>query len=63
LPKELAERWNTEINRLLKTPEVKARMEATGLEVAGGTQEQVKDLIAKDIDKWKLVVRTANIKL
>jgi tripartite-type tricarboxylate transporter receptor subunit TctC len=63
LPKEIAERWNTEINRLLKTPEVKARMEATGLEVAGGTQEQVKDLIAKDIDKWKLVVRTANIKL
>jgi len=63
LPKEISARWNMEINRLLKTPEVKSRMEATGLEVAGSTQSELHDLITKDIDKWKQVVRAANIKI
>lgn len=63
LPQEIAARWNMEINRLLKTPDVKSRMEATGLEVAGSTQSELHDLITKDIDKWKQVVRAANIKI
>jgi tripartite-type tricarboxylate transporter receptor subunit TctC len=63
LSKEIAARWNSEINKLLQTPEMRARMEATGLEVVGGTQEHLRQVLTQDIAKWKKVVSAANIKL
>ena len=63
LPKDIAVRLNTEINKMLQTPDVKARMEATGLEVVGGTQAYVYEVLVQDIEKWKKVVKAADIKL
>jgi tripartite-type tricarboxylate transporter receptor subunit TctC len=63
LPKEIALRWNSEINKLLQTPEMRTRMEQTGLEVVGGTQQHVREVLVKDIETWKKVVKAANIKL
>lgn len=63
LPKAIAVRWNKEINRILETTEMKARMESAGLEVVGGTQAHLRDVIVEDIAKWKKVVKAANIKL
>jgi tripartite-type tricarboxylate transporter receptor subunit TctC len=62
-PRQIAARWNTELNRILQTPDVKARMDSIGLDVAGGTQAQLGQVITQDIAKWKKVVQTANIKL
>jgi len=42
---------------------VKARMDSIGLEVAGGTPEQFREVLIQDIEKWKRVVKNANIKL
>jgi tripartite-type tricarboxylate transporter receptor subunit TctC len=44
-------------------PEVKARMEASGLETVGGTQAHLRDVLTQDIEKWKKVVKAADIKL
>jgi len=63
LPRDIAARWNTEINRMLQVPEVRARMEASGLEVVGGTQAHVREVLTQDIEKWKKVVKAADIKL
>ena len=63
LHRELAVRWNTEINKMLQTPDVRARMEATGLEAVGGTQAYVREVLTQDIEKWKKVVKAADIKL
>jgi tripartite-type tricarboxylate transporter receptor subunit TctC len=63
LPKEIALRWNNEINKLLQTPEMRTRMEQTGLEVVGGTQQHVREVLMTDIETWKKVVKAANIKL
>jgi len=63
LPREIAVRWNTEINKMLQTPDVRARMEATGLEAVGGTPAYVREVLTKDIEKWKKVVKAADIKL
>jgi tripartite-type tricarboxylate transporter receptor subunit TctC len=63
LPRDIAARWNTEINKLLQMPDVKARMEATGLEVVGGTQAYVREVLTQDIEKWKKVVKAADIRL
>ena len=63
LPKEVAARWNAELNKLLQQPDMNARMEATGLEVVGGTQEHLRTVLTQDIEKWKRVVKAAGIKL
>jgi tripartite-type tricarboxylate transporter receptor subunit TctC len=63
MPKNIVARWNAEINRILQMPDVKARMESIGLDVVGGTQAHVREVITQDIAKWKQVVKVANIKL
>ncbi len=62
LPAEVVARWNTETNRLLLLPEVKERLAVGGLEPAGGTPQQLLEVIKRDIVKWRDVVKTANIK-
>ena len=62
-PRHVIARWNTELNRILKTPDVQARMDAIGLDVSGGTADQMRKILIHDIEKWKRVVKTANIQL
>ena len=62
-PKHIAARWNTELNRILQMPDVKARMDSIGLDVVGGTQEDLRKVLIQDIATWKKVVQAANIKL
>jgi tripartite-type tricarboxylate transporter receptor subunit TctC len=53
---------NREINRILGTPEVKARLEGMGLDIIGGSAESFARTINADVAKWSQVVREANIK-
>jgi tripartite-type tricarboxylate transporter receptor subunit TctC len=62
-PKHVIARWNTELNRALQMPDVKARMDSIGLDVAGGTPEYLRKVLVQDIEKWKKVVKAANIHL
>ena len=61
LPKEIAQRWNTELDRVLQLPEVKERMTGLGLEPVGGSPQRLRDVVTRDIRKWREVVRTARI--
>jgi tripartite-type tricarboxylate transporter receptor subunit TctC len=63
LPKDIAARWNAEINRLLKLPDVKEVMAASGLEIVGGTPEHLAGVMKSDVTKWREVVKRAGIKL
>lgn len=63
LRKDVVARWNSEINRILKMPDVRARLDASGLEVVGGTQAQLREVLVQDIARWKKVVKAANITL
>jgi len=62
-PKHIVARWNTELNRILQMPDVKARMDSIGLDVVGGTPAQLRQVLTQDIAKWKKVVQAADIKL
>lgn len=62
LPRELVMRWNTELNRVLQLPEIRARMVADGVEPAGGGPERFFDILKRDLAKWQKVVKHANIK-
>jgi tripartite-type tricarboxylate transporter receptor subunit TctC len=62
LPKEIIALWNSEINRILKLPDVRERMSSDGAEPVGGSPEQFREMLGLDIAKWQKVVRVANIK-
>jgi tripartite-type tricarboxylate transporter receptor subunit TctC len=62
LPQSIATRWNSEINRTLELPDVKERMAGLGLEPVGGSPEHLRDLVKREIEKWRKVVKTANIR-
>jgi tripartite-type tricarboxylate transporter receptor subunit TctC len=63
LPRDVVARWNKEANRILQQPDVKEKMTATGLDVLGGTPEDLRRIIASDIARWKKVVKVANIQI
>ena len=62
-PQHIAARWNKELNRILQMPDVKARMDSIGLDIVGGTQAHLRQVLVQDIAKWKKVVQAANITL
>lgn len=62
LPKEIILRWNSEINRILKLPDAKERLSADGVEPVGGSPEQFREILKREVAKWQKVVKTANIK-
>jgi tripartite-type tricarboxylate transporter receptor subunit TctC len=62
LPKSIVGRWNKELDRVLQLPDVKERMAADGLEIAGGPPERLRVALGQDIARWQKVVQAAGIK-
>jgi len=60
-PKAIVAKLNAEINTVLKMPEVRAKLEAAGVEVQGGTPEEYAAVIKSDLVKWGKVVKQAGI--
>ena len=60
-PKEIVNKLNAAINDALKMPDVRAKLEAAGIEVQGGTPQDYANLIQSDLDKWGKVVKEAGI--
>ncbi|CAN7522159.1 tripartite tricarboxylate transporter substrate binding protein [Acidovorax sp. LjRoot66] len=60
-PKAIVARLNAEINAALKLPDVRAKLEAAGIEIQGGTPQEYAALIKSDLLKWGKVVKEAGI--
>ena len=61
-PRPLLERINRELNAVLERPEVRERMEKSGLQVAGGTPEAFAAIVRRDYDKYGAALRSAGVK-
>ena len=61
-PAEIVEMINTETNRALANPKIKAQLAALGNTVLPGSPADFGRLIAKETDKWAKVIKFANIK-
>ncbi|HEX8787809.1 MAG TPA: tripartite tricarboxylate transporter substrate binding protein [Telluria sp.] len=61
-PAEIVELINTETNRALADPKIKAQLAALGNTVLPGSPADFGRLIAKETDKWAKVIKFANIK-
>lgn len=62
LPAAIVERLNTDINEILAQPDVRQRFAEMGMETVGGSSEQFSIFVREDIQKWKDLVATRNIK-
>jgi len=57
------QRYNTEFNRIITTPDMKKRMIENGYEPVGGPPEKFGEFIRAEIAKWAPVVKSANIRV
>jgi len=62
-PKAIVMRLNTEIDAILKQPDVVAKLNGAGFELVGGSPEQFGALIRSESDKWAPIIKSANIKI
>jgi len=62
-PAEAIDRVNGEINRALKQPVVRERLEALGCEPAGGTAAEYAAFFRAEVEKWGKVVRSAGARI
>ena len=62
LPRDIVARLNSELNRIVKLPEVSARLADQLFDVRSGSPEAFGALVKADIAKWTTVVRDGNIR-
>ena len=60
-PREVRAKLHADVATLLKEPAVAELMSKQGMTPAGGTPEELHDLIRSDFERWNKIVREANI--
>ena len=63
LPADIVAKLNADLNKVLKDPELRKRLEDQGADVTGGTSEQFSQLIRDDIVRWGKLVKESGAKL
>lgn len=61
-PQDIVARLNTEINRIMTMPEIRARMIAIGVDTTTSTPEQFTALLKSDAQRYAKLIRDLNIK-
>ena len=61
-PKEIVQRLNAELVKILRMPDVGERFEGLGLDIVGNTSEEFAVFQKSEIAKWVRVVKGASIK-
>lgn len=62
-PREIIDRLNAEIRKLVALPEVKERLEALGFNPVANRPEEFGERIRTETGRWAKVIRDANIKI
>jgi tripartite-type tricarboxylate transporter receptor subunit TctC len=60
-PKEIVDRLNAEVNRIIRRPSIAAKFDEQGLTPAGGTPAEFGTFVSRELRRWKDAARAANI--
>ena len=58
-PPDIVRRWNAEVNRIMQSPEIQARLPVEGARYAPNTPEQFAGFVKSEITKWAPVVKAS----
>jgi tripartite-type tricarboxylate transporter receptor subunit TctC len=61
-PPAVVARINTEMNRILRDPAVKARFAQLGFEVTGGSPAEFAQVVQREGERWSKVIQDAHVK-
>lgn len=61
-PPEVVQRLNTEMVKILNSPDIKERFGKVGVDVVAGTPEHFSRFLKAEVDRWAKVVKEAGIK-
>jgi tripartite-type tricarboxylate transporter receptor subunit TctC len=61
VPAEAVRVWNTAVNKVLLTAQMKERLVADGIEAVGGAPSVMHEAVKRDVEKWRRVVRDAKL--
>ena len=62
-PAPIVQKLSDEVNRILKLPDVTARIEALGLQVGGGKPEEFQKVLRTDAAIYARIIKESNIRL
>ena len=62
LPKTIVARWNAEIRKATKLPDMKERLISEGFDIADSPPEVFQAVVRRDVAKWVKVVKDAKVK-
>jgi tripartite-type tricarboxylate transporter receptor subunit TctC len=60
-PRDILERIETEVQKIIALPEVQARFADLGMSLSGRGRAEYSDFIAQDIQRWTPVVKAAGV--
>lgn len=61
--KDVIEKMNAEVNRMLQTPDVRDKLATQGVEPAGSRPAEVTAFMSKEVAKWTKFIRETGLKL
>lgn len=62
-PPDIVNRLNHELNAVLQTPEIRARLIDAGAEIGGGTAEELRRFMANELDRYGNIVKISGAKV
>ena len=60
-PAPVIAKLNAATNDFLKTAQAKELFEKLGIDVAGGTPNDLRTFVSSEIEKWAPIIKSANI--
>jgi tripartite-type tricarboxylate transporter receptor subunit TctC len=63
VPKPVLDRWNTELVKVLRSPDVVADLNQHGMPPAPGSRDDLAREIARESEQWGRVIRDRKITL
>jgi tripartite-type tricarboxylate transporter receptor subunit TctC len=63
MPRAAVERVNSEVNRMLQARETVELLQSDGVSPAGGSPEQFREQIRKEVELWRKAVADIGVKI
>jgi tripartite-type tricarboxylate transporter receptor subunit TctC len=62
-PKDIVDTINADVNEALRQPELQDHLRKLSAEIFGGSVEKTSRYMGEEVDRWRAVIKAANIEM